>query len=640
MTQAAAQRSLRRRVAGVRPRRVGASRDRLTPHERVIWAILAVAFVFYLWTAGTSAPLVVSGPSTDPYNLLTTAFLHGHTYLPVTIPAGLLHLANPYDPAQNAPYQAAFHDLSFRNGHLYSPWGPTPVFTLFMPFRLTGLTMPEGFAVFLYSFIGLVCAVKLMHLLVRRFVPDTPNWLLAVATAGLALTNVVPFMLRRPAQYEVAISSGYCFEMAGILLVVSSLLKPRFSFWRMSAGSLCLGLAVGGRLSLLAGALVLVLAAVLMIRKGASRRVLLPILAPIVVCGLLLAAYNAARFGSISDFGERYQLAGLNQSTMPADQLSYLPPGLFSYLLMPARLAITFPHVFLMTTANYPGPFPSGYAGSPGGWPAEPAGGLLPTMPITLLLLAAPLLWRRRREGERSALLIVAGLAGLGLVIMVLLALALWATTQRYEVDYASEFLIAAMIVWALLTVRFRERRKARRVIAGTGIVLTLIGAGIGTAVSFTGYYDGLRIADPTAFHQLEDLTSPLATLATMIAGKPVIARVSGPLPTDLPPQGLGTFDEGGAGTWLGDGPVEVVVIAPSGGRLTLVAGVRLGPAVAANTPLAVRATSGGAALINGPRLTLPIRVHLGLNRIRLDLLGGVGASPEKLYLDHIVVRG
>jgi hypothetical protein len=92
-----------------------------------IGLVLLFALAFYLWTADTSIPF--SQNSNDVYNLLATAFLHGHTYLPIKVPAGLLHLSHPYNPADNSLYSdnPLYHDLSLDHGHFYSSWGPTPL---------------------------------------------------------------------------------------------------------------------------------------------------------------------------------------------------------------------------------------------------------------------------------------------------------------------------------------------------------------------------------------------------------------------------------------------------------------------------------------------------------------------------------
>jgi len=612
-----------------------------TSHRIRILTVLILALAFYTWTAGTSSPFNFSSQDTDLYTLLTTAFLHGHTYLPIKPPAGLLHLSHPYDPAYNAAYSNSplYHDLSLRNGHFYSSWGPTPALTLFLPFRITGLRMSQSLAVVLFGFAGLVCATALLHRLVRRLVPETPNWLLIIATVGLALTNVLPFMLRRPAQYEVAISGGYCFEMAGLLLVVTAVMAAPVRRRRLALGSLCLGLAVGCRPSLVVGGVVALVASVDAVRRRGGRYSLLAYaLGPLLVCGLLLALYNEVRFGAFGEFGEHYQLAGLDTLTKPADQLAYVPPGLFSYLLVPARLALTFPHAFLMTATEYPGSLPAGYAGTPAGGAAEPAGGMLTTMPITLLLLGLPVLWWRRRQREGPALLIAIGFSALGLVVMVLLAYALWGTTQRYEVDFATLFLIPAFMIWALLLTRSR-RRRWRRGVAVAGVALTAFGAAVGTAVSFTGYYDTLRLAHPGTFKTLEDITSPFATLATMVVGKAVLVRVdTGALPVTLPPPGYGTFGERGADAWLGTNPVTVTVVAPRAGYSALRTTPVPGPGAPPLAALAVRVRSWGQEILV-PAIGLghiPVHLQWGLNRITLSLAGSRATSAEEVALDDV----
>ncbi len=93
-------------------------RLRVTRHRVVILVILVLALAFYVWTAYTAGPFTFNDHQGDVYNEQTTAFLRGHTYLPIQVPAGLGRLRQTqYDPAQNAPYQAAYHDLALHNGH-------------------------------------------------------------------------------------------------------------------------------------------------------------------------------------------------------------------------------------------------------------------------------------------------------------------------------------------------------------------------------------------------------------------------------------------------------------------------------------------------------------------------------------------
>jgi hypothetical protein len=228
-------------------------------------------------------------------------------------------------------------------------------------------------------------------------------------------------------------------------------------------------------------------------------------------------------------------------------------------------------------------------------------------------------------------------------VIVAVLSWALWATTQRYEVDYATLLLIGAFVVWAALDARVRDRRRARRTVAIAGIALTALGAAVGTAVSFTGYYDTLLLTHRSTFRALEDMTSPFAALATMIAGKAVLVRVDGPLGVDLLPPGYGTFGERGAGTWLGAGPVTVTVDAPRGEQLALRAVATPAPGGPKAPALSVIVQSPGQRAVAVPVVTgemlLPIRLHWGLNRITLNLAGPKARSPAELYLASIVLH-
>ena len=222
-----------------------------SPLNRSVLYLLALVAGFYLWTATSSAnPIRLGGDKTDYYNLQSDAFLHGQLSLLVRPAKELLALPNPYDPVANEPYR--LHDLSLYDGHYYLSWGPTPALMLFIPFRALALgDMPENLAVVLFSLGGLLFSVRLLRILLRRFLPDTPAWLEVVAVVALAFSNVAPFILRRPAVYEVAISAGYCFVFVGLYLLASGALAERPSLPRLGLGSLSLGLAWGCRPPLL-----------------------------------------------------------------------------------------------------------------------------------------------------------------------------------------------------------------------------------------------------------------------------------------------------------------------------------------------------------------------------------------------------
>jgi hypothetical protein len=368
-----------------------------------------------------------------------------------------------------------------------------------------------------------------------------------------------------------------------------------------------------------------------------SLKLLTYALGPLIVCLLLLAWYNHVRFSGFTNFGERYELAGIDQTKAPFYKLSWILPGLVTYLLLPARFALTFPHAFLQTAANDPFPLPSGYAGAPGGLAADPTGGLFTTMPITLLLFGIPLMWRQRRSGEHRPLVAATGLVILGLTIVTLLSWALFATTERYEVDFVSLLLIPAFLVWAMLLSRARPKTAARRIWAVAGVSLTLVGAAIGSAISLTGYYDYLRIEHPALFDTLEDVTAPLATIATTIGGKPQIARIDdGPLAVTTATGNIG-FSQDHASAWLGSVPLSLIVLSPDDRRTAIFVTVTPGTGAPRLSSVKIRTSSQGRSAIVpliGRRARLPVSLHLGLNRVHLTIAPRPTSVEEVLLSD------
>ena len=122
--------------------------------------------------------------------------------------------------------------------------------------------------------------------------------------------------------------------------------------------------------------------------------------------------------------------------------------------------------------------------------------------------------------------------------------------------------------------------------------MLTLIGAAIGTAISFTGS-DYLKLAHRATFNAIEDVTAPLATVATMIGGKPQIARIDdGPLPV-TPATWTSSFSQDHASAWLGSVPLTLTVLSPNSRRTAIFATVTPGPGAPPLLSVAIRVSGG-----------------------------------------------
>ena len=489
-----------------------------------------LVLVFYSGTAWTSArtfPVQVDVGGRDYFNLLTDAFVHGQADLLVEPSPKLRALEDPYDAAMNRSADR-LHDLSLYEDRYYLYWPPTPVLTLFLPARvvLLGGDLPERVAIVIYVFVGLLFALALLRYLVRRNLPDTPDWMLALAGLAIATANVAPYLLRRPTVYEVAISAGYCFVMAAAYFLVRGALEEPGRWRRLLAGSVCLGLAVGARATLVVAGAFTVAALVYLLRHGQlqtwalRRRAALVLFGPLSLAVVLMLAYNVLRFDDFTEFGLVYQLNDLDP--YPPGGFAHVVPSLYFYLLAPADIDLNFPYFHLPFPAEFPGPVPAGFN-------RETISGLLPNAPIVLLaLVALPLMVRSSlpQRRELGGVMLVA--TGVGALMVLVVVVPIYAATMRYSMDFTTLFLVPGLLAWMVLAQAARNRHLGR-LIAVSGAGLILYSAAFGVALSFTGEKDGLRVGHPGFYERLEQAASVLPVAATAVAGEPVITEVTSP---------------------------------------------------------------------------------------------------------------
>jgi hypothetical protein len=597
--------------------------------------------VFYLWTAGTSYPLVLDGSQTDPYNLLATAFLHLHLSVG-SPPPGLLRLPEPYNPVENSVFQLSpkdIHDFALYNDKLFLTWGPAPVVVLLVPLHLFGLEPSTSLTAALFAIAGLGFALAALRVVLRQ-IRNTPLWLCALTALVLALSSGVPFILRRPAVYEEAILGGYCFAVAGIWLALLALVDRRSSLIRLVLMSLCFGLAAGSRPTLGLTALVLV-PVYMSLRHTRPRRELLPVLiAPVGGCLLLLAAYNQARYGNPLEIGAKYQLAGIDSYTAPFDSISYILPGIQSYIASPPRASLVFPFLRLI---SQPSLYPAGEASSA----AEPTGGLLLFAPIVLFLVALPWIAWRRPAWLGPLGFPLSLLTSVGIVILLFLAYQFFNTTERYEVDFTTLFLLGALAAWLALSQGLTGW--PRLLVRSGGGLLALWGCFAGIAISFTGYSNLLATEHPGTWTKLEDVSSPLSIVLATLIGHPVLAQVTGGTQVQEQPVGYTGIDASVTGFTLNAGEgANLTIVSPDTREVTLTA--RITPTSGVET-LLVRNPGHPSSAYTIPRegreMRIPVRVGSGLNRLALvastvtgATKSGLAVPPQALAIANLSLGG
>jgi hypothetical protein len=472
-----------------------------------------------------------------------------------------------------------------------------------------------------FAVVGLGFSLATLRVIARQVGNATP-WMCALAGLTLACASVVPYILRFPQVYHEAIAAGYCFTMIGVWLAASAIAARRSSLARLATMSLCFGLAAGSRPTLGLAALLLI-PVYASLRTTRSRRGLLAVLTvPVGVCFVLLATYNQARYGNPLEVGTHYQINNGNYHAHWAE-VSYIPLGVWSYLVTPPRLSVLFPFLSIIAPQrSYPLNLPAFYARF-----SEPTGGSLAMTPIVIFLVALPWTWRRRpaRLGSLGPLLLA--MAGVGILIMLFLSYEFFGTTERYEVDYATLLVFGALAVWLAFSAAAQGRR--RRLIQLAGALLAIWSCVTGLAIT----YQELQ-THPGTWRTLVSLGSPVSSAIAFVAGHPVLAEVYTPNVAPGAPETYGNIGTTVSAFWLsGRDQADLTIVSPDSREATLAADVLAGPALGAGAPLEVHLRGPGGAsstyrVAGGDQaIRLTARLTAGVNV--LVLTPGDGEAAE-----------
>ncbi len=440
----------------------------------MVFLTAAVIVWFYVWTVnpeGNRPVLVTSGDGY--YNLLTRGFLKGQSALDRVVDPAMLALKDPYDPAQRAGL--GLHDASYYRGRYFIYFGVTPVVVAFAPVRLlTGEFIEERFAIAWFAAVGFLLSVVVLLDVRRRHFAGAPGWVLLLGVLALGLATMVPPLLRRPSIWEVPIAAGYAGFMLTLFCTWRAIRAKRGGWIWLGAASLAMGLTVGARPTYLPGAVVLLAPLVLRWWVGQPNRrrgLAAAALGPVIAVGAGLAAYNYVRFGSITEFGQTYQMAGDDIRGLKLFGPGYMAYNFRIYVLAAAGLSPFFPFI----TVIDPPVAPSGQFG------IENPYGLLPCLPWVVLAAVA----FRVRPGKGAGYELnfwVGGTLAATLATMAVV-FCFGGACGRYMVDFTPALTLLAGV--GALALMVRTRGFLRRMSGGLVVVLAVWSAGFGLLASF-----------------------------------------------------------------------------------------------------------------------------------------------------------
>lgn len=458
---------------------------------RILLAYLV--FMFYHWTV--TAGFISFNFGRDQggyYNLLIDGFLKGQLNLPLDPRPELLALPDPYDPTLNAPYR--LHDASLYKGKYYIYFGPAPAITLFLPyFFIFHRHMSENFAVFVFSYGGFLWLMGLLIYLRNKYFQQIPEWKLLLGIAILAFASVIPYLLRRPGIWEVALASGFFYLSGSIYFFCRAFNSPIPRLWMLLLGSTFLGLAFASRASYVLASVIILL----ILKRAFSPKIVLCALFPFLLCLSLIAYYNYSRFNNPFELGTSYQLPADDIRQEKKFDIRRTSTGAYFYLFHPPTINLNFPFVHL-DSVNPPRPK----------WlhltkplRIEKIGGMFSVIPFTLLIFLMPL----------TCLTFEFFVIVLPAVLFMIVSFLLEGVTMRYLADFAPYFILGACMVWFYIDCVLSSKLVLKRILNTITVTLALISIFFGIAYSIDGPYECLLIENPKEYARLERWVGPVS---------------------------------------------------------------------------------------------------------------------------------
>jgi hypothetical protein len=371
-----------------------------------------LVLAFYLWylTAGlwTALPETFS---TDLYDKLATAFQKGQLYLDRLPAPDLLALRDPYAIQERRGVSSYIGDATLYDGKYYLYWGPVPALTLALV-KSTVYAGPIDDAYLVFAFVAGLYLILTSILAVawRQHFAELPRWTLACNVFLVGVAPPLTWMLGNPLIYEAALAAAEFFFMGGALAAYLAMYRSVPGRGLPALAGIAWALAIGCQFTQIiavAAALAITTAWILRApRDGRRNRAYLGALAglwsPTFLMLVALAWYNFARFGSVLEFGYRYQLAvvNLHERYREIFQPIFAIPNLFNYLLNPFLAGDAFPFVF----PKYGSTLEGSPISIPGLYYSEAITGLLYSAPIILYALIPPAMALRglRAMGVRA----------------------------------------------------------------------------------------------------------------------------------------------------------------------------------------------------------------------------------------------
>lgn len=391
------------------------------------------------------------------YSQLALSFKIGNLYLPQQPSPELLALSNPYDYQLRERNEIEYPlDVSLYNGKFYLYWGPVPSLLLMLLPDNILLSFPDGyvaiaFVVGLYFYTALF-ALQIWLQFINRGLSHL--WLFPVVLLTIGLSSPVLQLLHRPEIYEAAVLGEQFFFIGGCYWALLAIQENALSgsIWKLSVAAFHWAFAIGTRIIVLPATIYIILVTMRYFYwkyRDAKKMIAIICVAglPVIILLIGLGWYNWVRFGSVFEFGIRYQLALVDyRKFTKLFSLEYFWKNFFRYFVQPYHVRKTFP--FLIAVENLS--------------TNNEMAGLLYTSPYALFAFLATCHFFNKRSKDKSDIAgkwLAAVLGGSGLILGFIILVYFYSSMNYAEDFMPSIYLLATYQMKKWLLVEKKNKR-------------------------------------------------------------------------------------------------------------------------------------------------------------------------------------
>jgi len=413
--------------------------------EFILLGILAIFFVLLSWINNYSRN---PGEGTVYNKDFVDAITSGSFSLLKDPSDKFLELENPYDALTRYDVERDVDyiwDTAFYNGKHYVYFGILPLLISFLPYYLiTKKYLEIPVVVFIFSMLIFILFKEILLKILNKFYEKIPFKFVMYFLILLCSGSLILYANGMSRVYELVIVAGVYFVLQGIYFILKSTETEKNRYVNIFFGSLFLALSVACRpTDLIASFLIIPYLLYLLIEniknvknsKLPLVKLIVSVAIPYLAVGITLMWYNYVRFGSIFEFGAKYQLTITNMTTLGC-RIWAVPTGIITNLFSMPNFILDFPFI---TNHNNLTIFYGYY------YIENMIGGLFILAPICFMNF---LIVKANKKIENKSLKVLLNSLVVVSIIIVILSIMMAGSNQRYLIDYAWMIILSGILIF------------------------------------------------------------------------------------------------------------------------------------------------------------------------------------------------